>query len=193
MTDDLIAWFGYGSLVNRATIGWDFIEARPARLSGWRRHWRARPDMPGFPAALLTVRPEPGAACDGLLVIDRAENLPALDRREGRYHRRLVDGATVSGAGDLPEGCPVHVYEAMTHLPDHRDPPRILRSYLDVVMAGFLREHGREGLERFMAETFRFDFPIHEDRQAPVYPRHVAATAQERALFDELTASIHRE
>ncbi|MFP1633306.1 gamma-glutamylcyclotransferase family protein [Zhengella sp. ZM62] len=192
MADDLVAWFGYGSLVNRTTIGWDIVEARPARLSGWRRHWRARPDMPGFAAALLSVTPDPDAACDGLLVVDRVENLPALDRREGRYHRRLVDRAAMPAASSLPEACPVYVYEAMTHLPAHRDPPRILRSYLDVVMQGFLREHGRAGLERFIAETSRFDIPIHEDRHDPVYPRHVAVTARERVLFEELTVSIHR-
>lgn len=193
MDTGLIAWFGYGSLVNRATIGWAYEGAWPARLSGWRRHWRPRPDMPGFPAALLTVSADLEAGCDGLLVLDRAENLPALDRREGRYHRRLVDRAALSGVEVLPAACPVYVYEAMDHLPVHRDPPRILRSYLDVVMKGFLDEHGRDGLERFLQETFRFDMPIHEDRDVPVYPRHVPASAEERDLFDRLTASIQAE
>ena len=50
-----VAYFGYGSLVNRATLRTEIVDMVPARLSGWRRCWRHRPDMPGFPAALLTV------------------------------------------------------------------------------------------------------------------------------------------
>ena len=193
MGEGLVAWFGYGSLVNRATIGWSYLDAHPARLAGWRRHWRPRPDMPGFPAALLSVARDDKAGCDGLLVIDSAKNLPALDRREGRYHRRRIDSSSITCAHALPSGCPVYVYEAMSDLPVHRDPPRILRSYLDVVMQGFLHMHGRAGLERFMAETSDFHLPIHEDRHAPVYPRHVPADGKEHALFDALTAAIQRE
>ncbi|MEK1890750.1 MAG: gamma-glutamylcyclotransferase, partial [Phyllobacterium sp.] len=54
----LVAYFGYGSLVNRQTLRTEIVDAVPARLHGWRRLWRPRPDMPGFPAALLSIRRE---------------------------------------------------------------------------------------------------------------------------------------
>ncbi len=184
----LIAYFGYGSLVNRATHRTAIVDAMPARLAGWRRFWRARPDMPGFPAALLTVRPQADAACDGLLVVDRAENLAAVDAREARYRRVPLSPAALDLAGVLPRDCPVYVYEAVPDLPLHPEPPKILRSYLDAVMQGFLVEHGEDGLRRLVAETEGFDTPIHEDRHAPVYPRAVALSAAEEDLFDRLKA-----
>lgn len=183
---ELVAYFGYGSLVNRATLSASVVDASPARLSGWARRWRPRPDMPGFPAALLTVSRSQGAAMDGLVVFDRRENLETVDRREARYHRREIDPADVSTHKKIPSGCPLYVYEAMEELPVHREPPRILRSYLNVVMQGFLVEHGIGGVGRFVAETADFHVPIHEDSHAPVYPRHVAISDTERDLFHSL-------
>ncbi len=186
----LVAYFGYGSLVNRATHRTEIVSAVPARLRGWRRAWRPRPDMPGFPAALLTVVPEEGAVCDGLLVFDRAENLAAVDAREARYNRHHVQVDTLEFvAGDAEIDCPVYVYVADETLPPHAEPPLILRSYLDAVMQGFLVEHGEEGLRRFVAETANFDTPFHEDREAPVYPRAVVLSDAERLLFDSLLAA----
>ncbi|WP_157015458.1 gamma-glutamylcyclotransferase family protein [Mesorhizobium xinjiangense] len=181
----LIAYFGYGSLVNRVTHRTAIVAAVPARLHGWRRIWRPRPDMPGFPAALLTVRQEPGEAVDGLLVFDHADNLAAVDSREARYRR--VELAADQIEGQVPAvDCPLYVYEADEKLPPHREAPQILRSYLDAVMQGFLVEHGDDGLRRFLAETDGFDTPIHEDREAPLYPRSVRLSQAERELFDRL-------
>jgi hypothetical protein len=184
----LVAYFGYGSLVNRATLRTEIVHAVPARLLGWRRTWRARPDMPGFPAALLTVRPLAGAVCDGLLVFDRAENLAAVDAREMRYRRIPVPRERLETDAAVPGGCPVFVYEAEPDLPLHPEPPVILRSYLDAVLQGFLVEHGEDGLMRFLAETDGFDTPIHDDRAAPVYPRAVSLDEAQRLLFERLLA-----
>ncbi len=41
--DELIAYFGYGSLVNRKTLPDNIIDAFPVTLKGWRRHWQRRP------------------------------------------------------------------------------------------------------------------------------------------------------
>ena len=38
----IIAYFGYGSLVNRTTLRTDYVAAQPVRLNGWRRCWRPR-------------------------------------------------------------------------------------------------------------------------------------------------------
>lgn len=185
----LVAYFGYGSLVNRATLRTAIVHAVPARLHGWRRAWRPRPDMPGFPAALLTIRPLEGAVCDGLLVFDRAENLAAVDAREARYRRVAVARDALETGAALPESCPIFVYEAEPDVPLHPEPSLILRSYLDAVLQGFLVEHGQAGLARFLDETEGFDTPIHDDRAAPLYPRAVTLCEAEHALFERLLAA----
>jgi hypothetical protein len=180
-----VAYFGYGSLVNRATHHTAILHAVPARLKGWRRVWRPRPDMPGFPAALLSIRPDPTCVCDGLVVFDRAENLAAIDAREARYRRIALAAGTLDCAMVLPD-IDVHVYVAEDDIPPHPEPPKILRSYLDAVLQGFLVEHGEEGARRFVAQTEGFDTPIHDDRAAPLYPRAVSLTPREAELFDAL-------
>lgn len=183
----LVAYFGYGSLVNRNTLRTSIVHAVPARLHGWRRLWRARPDMPGFPAALLSVRREKGASVDGLLVFDRLDNLPAVDLREVHYDRRSVFPEHVEARAPLPD-CLIFVYEAQHEVPLHPEPPLILQSYLDAVMQGFLIEHGEEGLRRFVRETHHFDTPIYRDRATPAYPRAVTLSTTETSLFDQLLA-----
>jgi hypothetical protein len=182
-----VAYFGYGSLVNRATLRTDIIDIVPARLVGWRRIWRPRPDMPGFPAALLTVRREPDAVCDGVLIIDRAANLAAVDEREARYRRISLGPQELEISQAFEDGIPAYVYEADPELPPHREPPAILQSYLDAVMQGFLAIHGEAGLRRFLAETAGFaEIPIRPDREKPAYSRAVTLSDTERAFFDAL-------
>ncbi|WP_417434226.1 gamma-glutamylcyclotransferase family protein [Hoeflea sp.] len=197
---ELVGYFGYGSLVNRATLRTEVIAAVPARLAGWRRTWRPRPDMgptpgvvlpDGLTPSLLTAHRAPGAAIDGMLVIDRAENLGAIDAREFRYHRRDISlaelefhgGGSLDAAG-IPREINLHVYEARIEHPQCAGPSPILRSYLDAVMQGFYREFGADGVHRFVTETDAFHHPIHEDRHAPLYPRAVTLTAGETELFD---------
>jgi hypothetical protein len=183
---ELVAYFGYGSLVNRGTHRTEIVHAVAARLIGWRRCWRPRPDMPGFPAALLTVREEEGFVCDGLLIFDHARNLAAIDAREARYRRVPVPLARLEAAIELPEGCPVYVYQAESDVPPHPEPPMILQSYLDAVLQGFLAVHGEAGVRRFIEETEGFDTPLHPDRLTPAYPRAVLLSEEEQALFDAL-------
>jgi hypothetical protein len=185
----LVAYFGYGSLVCRATHRTGIVDAVPARLEGWQRYWRPRPDMPGFPAALLTVRADPKAGCDGLLVFDRAENLAAIDAREARYCRVRLHPSAITAQLPLPYECPIWLYVAQEELPPHPEPPTILESYLDAVMLGFLTEHGEEGLHRFVAETGAFDMAVHADRQAPIYPRAIALEGSLAEAFDALLAA----
>jgi hypothetical protein len=187
----LVAYFGYGSLVNRETLRTRIVAAAPARVAGWRREWQPRPELAldadrAVHASLLTVRPAPDSAIDGLLVFDHLENLAAVDLRENDYQRRHVPEAALSlAAGTLPRGCPAYIYEA--------DPPEaegepcpILQSYLDAVLKGFYREHGLRGLEEFIAVTGNFDTPILTDRDWPIYPRAVILSEEDRALFDRL-------
>ena len=181
-----VAYFGYGSLVNRATHRRDVVDCIPARLLGWRRHWRPRPDMPGFPAALLSIRREEGAGCDGLLVIDRADNLAAVDAREARYNRVRLHASELNLISAVPADCPIFVYEAKADIPVHPQPPKILQSYLDAVLQGFRAVHGEEGVRRFLEETEGFGIARHLDRDEPVYPRAVKLSEDERMIFDQL-------
>lgn len=201
---ELVGYFGYGSLVNRDTLRTAFIAAWPARLNGWRRTWRSPPDvgrdLDALPStgqgacitpALLSAHPAAGRAIDGLLVLDFAENMPAVDLREIHYHRRDISlgdlefAAAHSEAADLIAqlGINLHVYEARHELPAIVSEPLILRSYLDAVMAGFLREFGEDGVTRFVSETDDFHTSLHEDRHAPSYPRSVTISDAEIDVF----------
>jgi hypothetical protein len=197
---ELVGYFGYGSLVNRATLTTGLVEAHPARLKGWRRTWRPRPEMgpdmdatpgatlpDGVTPSLLSAHPAEGFSIDGLLVIDFAVNLAGIDTREFRYHRRdirLSDLEFAQPGHGIGAEIALHVYEARIEHPAAEGPAPILRSYLDAVMQGFLREFGPDGLHRFVAETDAFHTPIHEDRAQPLYPRAVSLSPAEMELFD---------
>lgn len=208
----LVAYFGYGSLVNRATLRTGIVAAHRARLKGWRRSWRSRPDggpspsqtaAAGVTPSFLTAGRAEDAAIDGLLIVDYAHNLAAVDAREFHYHRRrisledleLADPSGIaehreSGGHGLGSRIALYVYEGRTDLPHAPGPAPILRSYLDAVMQGFLREFGEAGLHRFVAETDAFHTPIHEDREAPLYPRAVTLSADEAELFDAALKAV---
>ncbi|HEX2257520.1 MAG TPA: gamma-glutamylcyclotransferase family protein, partial [Afifellaceae bacterium] len=81
--------FGYGSLVNPATLAPDIV-AVPVRLSGWRRAWRlAGPSSYGR-RCTLNVVPDPGCVIDGVVIAQPHGRLAALDRREAEYARTAI-------------------------------------------------------------------------------------------------------
>jgi hypothetical protein len=192
----LVAYFGYGSLVNRATLRTVIVGATPARVHGWRRLWQPRPDLTLDPdravhASLLTVEKAPSHWIDGLLVYDSVDNLPAVDLRENDYQRRVVALDQLDLPVDtVPAGCPVYIYEADPHVDDDPGPFPILQSYLDAVLQGFHREHGEAGVRRFIEGTGRFDTPILADRAWPIYPRAVMLRPEEAAFYDGLLTGI---
>ena len=171
-------FFGYGSLVNRATHAFDGAQA--AHLKGWRRVWR-HTDL--RPVAYLTVVPDAGAGIDGLIAPVPGADWPALDAREAAYIRAP---AAHQVRHALPHAPKIAVYT----IPDghHAAPSQahpILLSYVDVVVQGYLHEFGEAGVARFFQTTHGWEAPILDDRAAPRYPRHQALTAKERALTDE--------
>lgn len=194
MTDDgLIAYFGYGSLVNRATHRTRIVEAVPAKLHGWCRSWMPRADTSVFDVAILSVRREPVSSTQGLLVVDRVENLPSIDQRERHYNRIMLDDAEIAHDAELPPDCPIYVYE----VPDTPEltfgSQRILRSYLDAVLQGYLIEHGEASVRRFVEETMAFEIGILDDRSNPLYQRSVTLSAFERNLFDDVLSHLPME
>lgn len=176
------AFFGYGSLVNRATH--DHAPGVPACLDGWRRVWRQTRLRP---YAFLSAEPAPGSAIDGLVAGVASGNWSALDRREAAYRRQMLPVGTIAPAPIWAER--IEIYEVD---PVHADPEAqhpILLSYLDAVIQGFLREFGAAGAARFFGTTAGWTGLI-DDRAQPIYPRHQPLTAAERKLVDDYTDAL---
>jgi len=170
-------FFGYGSLVNRATHS--YPSAYPARVTGWRRVWRHTTLRK---VAYLTAYPAPGETIEGLIAAVPGHDWAALDERERAYDRHTVTGPLDHGA---PHEVTVQIYAVdarHSDAPDARHP--ILLSYIDVVAQGYLREFGEDGARRFFDTTDGWDAPILDDRAAPIYPRHQRLTDAEQRFID---------
>lgn len=169
-------FFGYGSLVNKDTHVYD--DAHTAVLKGWRRAWVRTEERE---TVFLTARADPASSIDGLIAAVPNADWAALDTRERGYKRLPSEGSV---AHPLAPTTPVQHYaipsDAMRADGDHV----ILLSYLDVVVQGYLREFGHDGVERFFDTTDGWDTPILNDRHAPRYPRHQQLSRDETALVD---------
>ena len=175
-------FFGYGSLVNRATH--DYADAHRGRIRGWRRAWR---HVAHREVAFLTAIPDADSEIDGLVAGVPGADWAALDLREKSYQRIPARDVThpLSGESDIQiYHAPVHLHAPATVLHP------VLLSYLDVVVQGYLREFGEEGVAHFFATTDGWDAPIRDDRAAPVYPRHQRLTPAELRLTDRCLADV---
>ena len=191
---DVVAYFGYGSLVNARTHRTRVIHCERAHLGGFARRWQERSEPARHPVSFLSAYPAGAGAGElsGLLVFDRAENLPAVDRREHGYDRVRLDRSQLRldrNGADLPD-LEYHVYVAR--------PPagggarhHILQSYLDAVLQGYLHQYGEHGARGFVESTGAFDTPIVRDRAAPLYPRAVKLAPDETDLIDAVTAGLN--
>jgi glutathione-specific gamma-glutamylcyclotransferase len=169
ITADSITCFGYGSLVNAATLAPDSRSA-PACVAGWRRAWRHSGETAYGRRCTLTVVPDPDCAILGAAL--------------------LVPAAGVNWRDGRPDGWPdpfLYVGEEAYARAGDADHP-ILLSYLDVVIAGFRRMFGEEGVAHFAATTADWHVPVLDDRAAPRYPRAVLVSDAERAAVDRLVA-----
>jgi len=176
-------FFGYGSLVNRATHG--FSNPHRAELDGWRRVWR-HTDV--HPLAFLTVARDAATQIDGMIAHVPDDDWAALDQREWAYDRMP---ATQAVSHPVKQAVEIAVYcvPGDKHgAPLSRNP--ILLSYLDVVVQGYLQEFGPEGAERFFATTDGWDAPVLNDRSAPRYPRHQRLSRDESAFVDDQLAAL---
>lgn len=176
-------FFGYGSLVNRATHS--YPEAQTATLSGWRRVWvrTALRDV-----VFLSIHQAPGHSIDGLIATVPNADWAALDQRESGYTRidATAQVAHKTAATDIA------AYQVTIEHQRADGTHHILLSYLDVVVQGFLREYGKAGAEAFFATTDGWDTPVHDDRAAPLYPRAQKLTAQEQMLTDRLLKQVQK-
>lgn len=181
----VVAYFGYGSLVNKHTLRTRFLGIRRARVEGWRRLWLPRTENED--SAVLSVERAEGHAIEGVVVYDHADHLPAVDEREAGYDRRIVDLTRLRIENPPVGDVPIHIYEALRGTPNAEETrAAILQSYLDAVMQGFRMLYGDEGARRFVTETEGFETDILCDRLSPRYPRPVALEQGEAAFFDGL-------
>ena len=163
--------------MNRDTHG--FSGAQTARLTGWRRVWRYTTLRE---VAYLTVIPDPDCTIDGLIAPVPDQDWAALDYRERAYAR-------VPAAHQICHALPHQPEIAVYAIPDgqHQTPcsrHSLLLSYIDVVVQGYLKEFGPEGVTRFFATTDGWDAPIVDDRAVPRYPRHCRLDPAETDLVD---------
>lgn len=171
--------FGYGSLINRASVRHTLVDAAvgeivPGRIEGWRRSWSNRVVARGRTG--LGARPEAGARINGVAIELLHPDFAALDLREAGYLRIRVEGQTLVD-GELwlytkPDGV-----MATPEFP-------VALSYLECVLHGCLAL-GRDFAAEFLGETPGL-VALWNDRAAPVYPRRVALTPAETAEIDEL-------
>ena len=172
-------FFGYGSLVNRATHS--YPQAHPAHLKGWRRVWV---HTAARPVAYLSVMRDENCTIAGLAAHVPGGDWAALDEREAAYARHPAQALPI---GRAPLDVQVYaVPQASAALPQTAHP--ILLSYLDAVVQGFLHEFGEEGVSGFFDTTAGWDAPIRNDRAAPLYPRAQRLTAFEIACVDAALA-----
>ena len=177
--------FGYGSLVNKDTLATGTPAIR-VRVAGWRRAWRHSGLTAFGRRCTLTVYPDPDSAIDGVVIAQPMDALPALDQREGQYTRHGVDDGALQWLDPRPDGWPapfIYVGNGEHRRPGDADHP-IMLSYLDVVIAGFLRTFGASGADHFLATTDDWHVPVLNDREAPRYPRALSLSTSERDRVD---------
>ncbi|MEM7721758.1 MAG: gamma-glutamylcyclotransferase family protein [Pseudomonadota bacterium] len=174
-------FFGYGSLVNRATH--EFPRAAKAVAYGWGRIWKRTRLRE---VAFLTAVEAPGSKIEGLIAAVPGADWAGLDAREWAYDRLPVMDLTHDHVGDLD----VQIYRTKPeHDTDGSEAHPILLSYLDTVVQGYLTEFGEDGALRFFETTSGWDTPILDDRAAPRYPRAQVLTQAEVDFVDaQLTA-----
>ena len=185
-----VHYFGYGSLVNRATRPAGEAAAA-ARLNGWRRTWNHRvpPSEARYGCTAVSIDPAPdaeGPGIDGVVVEIPLEALAALDAREANYDRLALPRERFS----LPDSVTaetVFVYRSSeARRADADDAHPVLQSYVDCIMAGYLERFGPAGLDAWLASTDGWDTPIEDDRADPRYPRAVRLPDETLARFDAL-------
>jgi len=194
MMSNLVHYFGYGSLVNRATrpAGEDCVNAV---LSGWRRVWNHRVEgAASFRAGCtsLSIEPHPGEIA-GVIVPLPTRLLAELDAREAGYDRLalpatdfVIDDGSMLGPDDT-------VFAYRSRQANRRDPQPgypVLQTYVDCVMAGYHQRFGEAGLQAFLDSTRGWEGLRRDDRASPDYPRAVPLAPERLAHFDAILGGV---
>jgi hypothetical protein len=174
--------FAYGSLVNPLARPAG-LQAFVAELPGWRREWMHRVETPYGKICSLTAMPNKRASIRGVLLVGgRAEPFD-LDEREIGYERVTVSIRVFDSSFKSPTECFLYTGSQPFRGPATPEYP-IWRSYLDCVVAGYLRLGGIEGIEEFITSTSGWEAPILDDRPSPKYPRAVNLIDSDKDVID---------
>jgi len=205
--EQYITYFGYGSLVNRATRAPN-ESAYPTRLYGWQRVWGHRVTAVSHPdktvdyrCCSLSIQKQTSGThhqdahanqpdyIDGVIAGVKASELSMLDKRETGYDRVILPASDFR----LHNNCSateVHVYVSdATHSGSANDEYPILQSYIDCVLAGYCDLFEQSGMQQFVDSTLGWEGTIKNDRDAPLYPRAVKLATCQLAQIDELVTA----
>ena len=131
--------FGYGSLIWR--VDFPVLATRPAQLHGWaRRFWQGSHDhrgTPNAPGRVVTLVPDPSAACAGVIHQVEAETFAHLDGREQNGYCRLVV--------EVDARCPAARLQATTYVAAASNPAYLGPAPLDAIAAHIHRAAGPSG------------------------------------------------
>ncbi|WP_051207443.1 gamma-glutamylcyclotransferase family protein [Saccharospirillum impatiens] len=165
--------FGYGSLIcadSRSRTGISGL-AYAVEVSGIARRWSV--PVPDYGATALGAHQDDQAHCNGVVFAVDEDNLARFDQREQGYDRVRIDWRQVDNLSQTP--LPTHhtLWAYVGTQADHPLPERpILQTYLDVILNGCLAI-SPDFAERFIDSTTPWQH-LHDDRQAPGYPRALA-------------------
>lgn len=208
-----VMYFGYGSLVNRATRE-SSEKVVPATLHGWERQWahhahslaeKKSPDRLGV--CPLTISERSGSVIDGVLAEISIADLPLLDKRERGYERLSLsasrfsfepassgpDAAQICTDKDIAPDSTIYVYrslESQAGWANEQYP--LIQSYIDVVLSGYRSLFGEQGVKRFLMSTSGWNGPLVNDRDNPIYPRAVVLGKDELAWIDAVMEEVRQ-
>ena len=183
--NNIIGYFGYGSLVNKDTRPVHTV-ATPTFVSGWIRQWKHCADTSFGKVCALTVARKEGASIQGVLIQDQKDKIADVDQREIGYRREAIgirDESVKSHLVDMKTF--IYVSDKKHHRWGNDEYP-IYQSYLDCVLIGFMDVFGINGVENFVASTEGWDVPILNDRDSPKYPRAIQLNDAKRILIDDV-------
>lgn len=177
--------FAYGSLVNRGARTRE-VSAIPAFLVGWARQWMHCIETSHGKLCALTVAEKAYTRIEGALLFYDSRSLAELDQREIGYLRTTVSVRIPARPGQeqIIQSW-IYTSDQEYRRPGNAEFP-IWRSYLDTVLAGYLRLGGRDALLSFVASTECWDTPILDDRYSPKYPRAVSLSESDLAEIDDV-------
>ncbi len=201
MTTENFWYFGFGSLINKATRPGNHLML-PATLQGFTREWSYRSIGSYANVTALNILQAQGRQTTGVLVAEPLERLASLDEREHGYVRLEIDYRQLYfDQLSLPEKIllqlkkeKIYLYQACeTHyfLADENYP--ILQSYIDVVIAGIIEMFDYQQAVLAVRNWQGFDRPIANDRNQPIYPRAINFTSETLKKIDNVLLEAYAQ
>lgn len=173
--------FGYGSLVNSATLPAG-VGLQRGSITGWVRQWRNPRIVSTGTICGLTVARRHGIVLQGAVFQADSELETSLSIREGE-DELVREGVTLLDSGSTLTA-DLFVTPTSKLVWANDDCP-ICVSYLDCILQGFLRLYDRLGVENFLDSSEGWHLPLCHDREEPRYPRAIMLDPSERALIDD--------